>query len=198
MKYLELMQNLRTGLPVYFRNYFTKSEGEGLYYFRVFAFFLWFNIIAVLVFADLPLFTIVNPLRFLDSPPQDTRQTLVLYYPVDIDLSGLTSEHGERQIVKVNQKVETGNRRAPIPVEEQIVNLIQYLFLGPDGVRGNKLPGEPGDIKKIWVNNQQVILHYNPAGLSKTEIELAKSCIESSILENFSDIKSVKFYLSRR
>lgn len=171
----------------------------------VFILRLFFTLIAVnfagiLYFANVNPLNLLNPLRFLDASPSDSREKLTLFFTKDPFLYSLEDEKDlslKDRVLSVKQKVymETKKNDDQIKITQNNAHhIITELILGPQEMTANRLTREKNIIKKIWFKDSQLIIHLNKEAIEKMEVEkvaLLKYSIERSLYANLKNVRDI-------
>lgn len=178
-------------------SYLEKGESKSSLYFRGIMAFVCFDIFLVFVLADLSPFHLVNPIRFLENPPHDTRSELELCYARSSELmDAQTGEGLEALSIMLTEPVEQLSSQSDSEeiLRQNSLLIIHQLSEDPGTVWGRRLYTDTSLIKDLWFFKGALYLHLDPdkwKKLAKGQKKLIEYCFEYSLKENISAIESV-------
>ena len=193
-------------------DYLDKGEGKPMTFFRLLLLLFWFDLVLVFVLADLSPFHLVNPVRFLDTPPVDTREALGLYYARSRELMSdeeKGKEDVENHAILIQEPVEQLDLQSSVSGDEapeatgpgelirrNTLLILHQLAEDPGTVRGQRLYSDPALIRDVWYHEKNLYLHLDPDGweeISPERKELIRYCFSESLKVNLSEVDEVVF-----
>ncbi|GEM_PF-3586107 len=175
---------------------------------RIFLTLIAVNFTGFLFFAGINPLNFLNPLRFLDAPPVDSRAEAKLYFPKDSFLFSIDSEKEyelkdlvmeSRQkffLEEIPQSGTDAEKKAAIIRNVRLI--IEELILGPADMKLVRLTREKHLVKNIWLQDGNLILHFNTSAMVNLDDKKQKLlfyAVERSLYENLPQIKNIRIVL---
>lgn len=191
-----------------FINRTSEKFKDSVFLFRFISLILALDIVAFFILTSTNPFSVLNPFSFIGLQNRDNRPKVVLYFPGST-ISRKKKENVNQSeksnlpdLVKIEQKVfqtnptlnTSNNTEEDKTLEENISSIMQSLIAGPTSLKARRFLPNVFAYRKMWVQNQLLILHLNPElfkGMDSAEKLLAKEAIRRSILGNIKKVNEV-------
>ena len=185
-----------------FQRILSRLKNDRLFFLRFICLLICLDFVSFLSLSSISIIHFWNPLHFLKTPAVDERPTLELFYPTAFTLNGTdNAQGGKRALIKVPQKVHQDKKEKDagnVHLARNIEWVIQELVLGGDNIRVREAIKSKNIIRYLWVYRNELIVHLDQQEWEKVdpkEKNTIRESIRSSVMENFSRIKKVRWAL---
>ena len=183
-----------------FHKFQKRIYGDRLFSLQLVAIIICLDFLSFIMLASIDVTYFLNPFHFLSSPPVDERVPLKMFYPPTFSLKKKDQQGNSRGLISINQKVYQQNfsNKIKLSTKEKLLKnielLIHELTIGVNDIRVKRAIKNKHLIQKVWIYNENLIIHLNKklwSKLSVNEKTLIKDSLFLSITENFAKIKDI-------
>ena len=177
-----------------------KIYSDRLFSLQLVAVIICLDFLSFITLASIDVTYFLNPFHFLSSPPVDERVQLKMFYPPAFSLKKQDQQGDSRGLISINQKVYQKNfsNKIKLNTKEKLFKnielLIHELTIGVSDIRVKRAIKNKNLIQKIWIYNENLIIHLNNKLWSKLNVNektLIKDSLFLSITGNFATIKDI-------
>ncbi len=194
----------------FFRTLTQEKLRDRLFLFRLFATVIAIDFIAFISLGSINPLQLLNPARFLFSPPTDSRAAIELYFPKSfyIEKADESEENLKQNIIAVKQRsyIPAADESKKDQLITRAHHIIHQLILGPQlevGVGDNALQAkkfvkDKQLIQDIWFYEGELIIKPDAERWQKLSAgtqQVARLCIEKSLMANIKEAKKISFSL---